>query len=240
MTSRRNFLATVGTATVLAGCSSTQEVPNSGDTPTDSGGENQSTNGTSATNETTADQPQDANIEPSILFDSVEWIDEGGIVELIVTNQDDVAVRQLKIIVDWYDENGNFVDWDSRRVPALGAGKSWYLFIEKSTDYLADSFEFTARGIRQERDIPDDLTIQSVEVNSTGDIQGILSNDRSSEVAVSMLATVYDNGWLTNTGATTQTRIPSGADWRFGFPTQFVDADTTAPGDEIELFVTSL
>lgn len=238
MTSRRNFLATVGTATVLAGCSGTEEVSDPVESPTNSS-EGNSTNNTSTVNGTAEDQPDDTDTQPSISFDSAEWIGEGRAVELIATNQDDVAIQQLEIIVDWYDENGNFLGWDSQRVPALGAGKSWYLHIEKSTDQLADSFEATAEGIRQERHIPDGLTIQSVDVNEVGDIQGILSNGRSSEVAVNMLAAVYDNGWLTNTGGTTQTRIPSGADWRFGFPTQFVDADTNAPGDEIELFVTS-
>lgn len=238
MTSRRNFLATVGTATVLAGCSGTGEVSDPVESPTNTS-EGNSTNNTSTVNGTAEDQPDDTDTEPSISFDSAEWIGEGGSVELIATNQDDVAVQQLEIIVDWYDENGNFLGWDSQRVPALGAGKSWYLHIEKSIDQLADSFEATAEGIRQERYMPDGLTIQSVDVNEVGDIQGILSNGRSSEVAVNMLAAVYDNGWLTNTGGTTQTRIPTGADWQFRFGTQFVDADATPPGDEIELFVTS-
>jgi len=182
--------------------------------------------------------PDDSDTEPSISFDNAEWIGEGDTVELIATNQDDVAIQQLEIIIDWYDKNGNFVGWDSQRVPALGAGKSWYLHVERSTDQIAESFEATAEGIRQERQIPDDLTIQSVNVNDVGDIQGILSNNRPSEVGVNMVATVYDDGWLTNTGSTSQSRIPAGADWSFQFSTQFVDADIVPPGDEIELFVT--
>jgi hypothetical protein len=229
----------VGTATVLAGCSGTEEVSDPVESPTNSSGGNQSSNNTSTGDGTGENQPDDSDTEHSISFDSTEWIGEGGAVELIAANQDNVAIQQLEIIVDWYDENGNFVGWDSQRVPALGAGKSWYLHVERSTDQIAESFEATAKGIRQERQIPDDLTIQSVNVNDVGDIQGILSNGRSSDIAVNMIATVYDNGWLTNTGRTTQTRIPAGADWQFQFETQFVDADATPPGDEIELFVTS-
>jgi hypothetical protein len=237
MTSRRIFLATVGTATVLAGCSGTEEVSDPVESPTNSSGGN-STKNTSTVNGTAEDQPDDTDTEPSISFDNAEWIGEGDTVELIATNQDDVAIQQLEIIIDWYDKNGNFVGWNSQRIPAFGAGKSWYLHIENSTGYPADSFEATARGIRQEREISDGLNVQSVEVNSSGDIQGILSNNRPSEVGVNMVATVYDDGWLTNTGSTSQSRIPAGADWSFQFSTQFVDADIVPPGDEIELFVT--
>lgn len=152
-----------------------------------------------------------------------------------------MAIRQLELVVDWYDEGGNYLNWESVRVPALGSNKSWYVHVERSIDRLVDSFEATASGIPQERTVPDGLEIRSSEVNDVGDVNGILSNTRSSEVGVNLVATVYDDdGWLTNVGRTTQRRIPAGADWEFIFPTEFVDGDTGEPGNDINLFISRL
>lgn len=93
MTSRRGYLAVLGTATVLAGCSGTEEVSDPVESPNNTTGENESTNdtstpnetagdspdndNTSTTNETVEDQPEDDDTESSISFDTAEWLDEG-------------------------------------------------------------------------------------------------------------------------------------------------------------------
>ena len=235
MPNRRQYIASVGTAAFLSGCSSLQEQQTPTETSAPDNSENQSTN------ETTADDPQESGTDFDLDIDSAEWFDEGAVAEFIIINRGDVTIRQLELIVDWYDEDGNYIDWDSVNVPALGSNKSWYVHVERSIDRLVDSFEATASGIPQEQTVPDGLEIRSSEVNDVGDVGGILSNSRSSEVGVSLIATVYDTGgWLTNVGQTTQRRIPAGADWEFIFPTQFVDADTSGPGDDIELFISRL
>lgn len=235
MPNRREYIASVGTTTFLAGCLASQEQQTPTETSTPDDTENQSTN------ETTAGDQQEVETDFNLEIDTSEWFDEGTVAEFIVTNRGDVAIRQLELVVDWYDEDGDYLDWDSVDVPALGSNKSWYVHVERSTDRPVDSFEATASGIPQERTVPDGLKIRSSEVNDVGDVEGILSNTRSSEVGVSLIATVYDTGgWLTNVGQTTQRRIPAGADWEFIFPTQFVDADTSGPGDDIALFISRL
>ena len=244
MTIRREFLASVGATVALAGCSGTQDTAGD-ETPTAAYTEDQPTNetdtGDQPTNETDTGEPQEVVTDFDLAIDTAEWFDEGAIAEFIVKNREDIAIQQLEFVVDWYDENGNYLDWDSVSVPALGPNKAWYLHVERSMDRLADSFEATARGIPQERNVPDGLEIRSSEVDDRGDVEGILSNTRDSEVGVNMVATVYDTGgWLTYVGSATQRRIPAGSDWRFFVRTQSVDALGPSPGDEIELFINQI
>lgn len=245
MIARREFLVSAGGALALAGCSSTPEGDsNSTEPPTSPPTEERTTdstpeNGTIVdTTETT--QPQEAKTDLDVSIDQAEWVEKGVVAESIISNRADVAIRSLELIVDWYDADGNFIDWDSKRVPALGTGKTWYLQIEPSTDRKIDAFEATARGIPLERDIPDGIEIQSSEVEDSGpQVVGILSNTQSSEVGVNVIATVYEEGWLTHAGRTTQSRIPAGANWSFNIPVRVADANDRSPGNEIELFVSS-
>jgi hypothetical protein len=252
MPARRDFLASVGAAVALAGCSAQQETEpigssnETGDESTDS--EPDPSNETSKeppesesdpSNETSEESPEpEADLGLSV--DSAEWYEEGFVAEFIVANQEDVAIRQLQLIVDWYNEEGEFLDWSFERIPALGAGKSWYVHVESPIDAPADSFEMFARGIPQASAIPDALEIQSSEVlESIPEVTGIISNTDSSEIGANVVATVYDNGWLTHAGSTTQSRIPPGSDWRFHVPIDPVAADFTSAGEEIELYVSS-
>lgn len=245
MTIRREFLASIGMAVVLAGCSSTpDENSSSTEPPTSLPTEERTTdstpeNGTVAdTRETTQLQEAKTNLDVSI--DQAEWVDKGVVVESIVSNRADVPTRSLELIVDWYDADGNFIDWDSKIVPALDTGKTWYLQIEPSTDRRIDDFEATARGIPLERDIPDGVEIRSRKIEDSGpQIVGILSNTRSSEVGVNVIATVYEEGWLTHAARVIQSRIPAGANWSFNIPLRVADANARPPGDEIELFVST-
>lgn len=237
MPARRDFLASFGVAVALAGCSAQQETE-----PTGSSNEttNESTDpGPAPSNETSEESPeQEADLDLSI--DSSEWYEEGFVAEFILANQEGVAIQQLEIIVDWYNEESEFIDSTSKRVPALGAGKSWYVRVGSRMDTPADSFEMFARGIPQASATPDALEIQSSEVvESTPEVTGIISNTDSAEVGANVVATVYDDGWLTHVGSTTQPRIPPNSDWRFYVPIDPVDADVVSPGEEIELYVSS-
>jgi len=243
MTIRREFLASVGAAIALAGCSTTQEEGGtSTEPPTATTTPARTTGGTPGTERPTesvgTNEPQEVETDLNVSIDKAEWLQEGAVAEFIVSNREETPIRPLEFVVDWYDEEGNFIDWDSKAVPALGTGKTWYLHVEPSTDRVIDSFEATARGILGERDIPNGLEIQSKEVGGAGPgVVGILTNSRSSEVGISVVATVYGSGWLTHYGSKVQSRIPAGADWNFNIPIRVADANGRQPGDEIILYV---
>lgn len=232
---RRDFLASVGAAVVIAGCSTRQETE---PTESSSGTDNQSTNSEPEPSNETSEEPTEPQADLDLSIDSSEWYEEGFIAEFVVANQEEVAIRQLELIVDWYNEDEEFIDSSSKSIPALGAGKSWYVHVESRMDEPVDSFEMFGRGIPQERAIPDALEIQSSEVVEAGpEVTGIISNTDSSEVGANVVATVYDNGWLTHVGSTIQSRIPAGSDWRFHIPLDAVDGDQVSPGEDIELLV---
>lgn len=90
MTIRREFLASVGMAVALAGCSSTpEENSNSTQSPTSPPTEEQTTNDTPG-NETIADttettQPQEAKADLDVSIDQAEWVEKGVVAESIIT-----------------------------------------------------------------------------------------------------------------------------------------------------------
>ncbi|MBP1924137.1 hypothetical protein J2751_003189 [Halorubrum alkaliphilum] len=227
MPNRREYIASVGGAAFLSGCSTEQEERTPNETST-------SDNGDQPTNDTADESDID------LIFDTAEWFEEGFVAEFIVTNRDSIAVQSLEIIVDWYDDDGNFIDWDSKSVPALKPNSSWYLHVEKSGEVPADSFEVTARFIGRKQSIPDNLEIRSTTVENPETLSGIISNMRDSEIGVLLVATVYDNDWLTHVGRVSQSRIPPETDWQFRVPIQSVDADFSPPGSDIALFISQL
>ena len=181
MPNRREYIATVASGVFLAGCSSIQREQTSTETPTS---DNESTQ---PENETDSGDSEEDKNDIELAFDTAEWYDEGLVAEFIISNRDSVAVQSLEIVVDWYDENGNFIDWDSKRIPALKSGGSWYLHIEKSISSPADSFEVIARYVGQAQNTPDGLVVQSTSVENSDTVTGIISNNQSSETGVSLI-----------------------------------------------------
>lgn len=240
MTNRRALLASVGGAisAVIAGCSGEQETePVS---PTNDSEEDLTDPDPEQSNETEEPDPsQTTDLELSV--DMAEWYAEGHIAEFILSNDGDKAIRDLEAIVDWYNDQGEYIGWDRARVPALSSGAGWYLHVESSLEEAADTFEMTPRGTPQPREVPDGLEIQSSEAAETApEVTGVISNTTSSEVGATVVATVYDNDWLTHVGDARETRIPSGEDWRFDVPLRSADADNVPPGEDVELFVSQL
>jgi hypothetical protein len=241
MTIRREFLASVGAAIALAGCSSTQnENGASTEPPTATTTAERTTDATPATEPPTenveTDEPQEVETDLNVSIDQAGWLEEGATAEFIVSNREEVPIIPLEFIADWYDEEGNFIDWDRKITPALGTSKTWYLHMTPSTDRSIKSFEAVARGIPRERNIPDGVEIQSKEV-ANSQVRGIISNTQDSETGISVIATVYDSGWLTHYGTTTQSRIPAGADWNFNISIRVADANVRPPGNEIVLYI---
>lgn len=223
---RRRFLTLTSLSIMTAGCSSDTN-PTPSETP--------SIRRTAATE---SSSPTQYSQSVELTVSDEQWKMDGEVIECFVSNQDEVAARPAKLVVQWYDSNQNYLGQSTAIVPSLAPDSIWYPAVEQNEYFDVDNFSVSAYGLLSQQNGPDDIVIQSSEIDeSIPAITGLVKNNRPSSASVSISASVYDSSFLTHVGTSSESNIPSDAEWRYIIPLEEARSDDSTVGERIEIWV---
>lgn len=207
---RRRYLGGVaaGAISVIAGCSGDGDNGDNQDHENDSN-MNSSTDGTT--------QQRDVDV----VIDSAEWGDENS-VELFIENNGQDRSGTISITAKWFDEQGNFLDYENLGVRSLGGGETWWFWFEPSVEwYQVDEFELVMEYDLSGLSVPENMALGQAELGNDLALTGIVENDRSQQSSVELVVPIYgENGRMLYAYSTSQDGIPANTDWRFILPIQ--------------------
>lgn len=223
---RRNFVAASGAA-LLAGCNEAQDTDPDPDDP-------------APENVTSEPDPSENGPVGDVVIQQFEWVTEGEISQFLLNNVGDAPAGRVTLVVQWFDENENYIGSDQASLPVLPPQSAWLVQIESSAPFETDSFEgFVEFDPEYETN---KLPVESLDIDqSVPGVTGIAPLDRGSETAIQATVLTFNSGWVTHAGRITENRIPKGTNWRFLIPLTQVGADEPSIGDDdIELYFSLL
>ncbi|WP_254769393.1 FxLYD domain-containing protein [Salinilacihabitans rarus] len=239
---RRKLLLASGSAftAVLAGCASgneeieggsrddddDEEDGNEADERTDTTSDNDSEDGSEDESEDGSADVGSADLE---ILDHEMVLEEGDFLDDVyvaatVENSGDERSGQIELQVDWYDEEGNYLDNDTGRLRSLPAGGTWtsrtYALTVDAED--VDDYEIEGEYGDDPRTGAEGLTLVDSSMVVQGDeleIEGQVENETDEdEDYVEVVATVYDGeGRVMGDEWTNVTDLRAGETWAFQF-----------------------
>ncbi|WP_247001059.1 FxLYD domain-containing protein [Halosolutus gelatinilyticus] len=260
---RRRVLVGAGVALsgLFAGCSSdtediddgTRDADDTIDTTVDSDDNNSSdgddgSNGNDKNNGDEGEDVESENDEPTGSAD-LEILDSELIVEpgqsstdvyvaTTVENGGDLPSSNVVLQVDWYDEDGNYLDSDIGRLTTLGDGETWaarVYYLGTDTGNVAD-YELEGEFSEDAFEPAEGLTLvdSSIQAYRTMerkyvylDVEGRVRNDTGEDQDyVEVVAKIYDgDGNVLRDAWTNVTDLRDGETWTFAIEVEDFSAD---------------
>ena len=194
------------------------------------------------------EESEDATADEDIAIIEDELVVEEGTlfteayVEAVVENTTDDPTGRLELVVDWYDDDGNYLDDDRSYLQSLGPGEQWEARVSALTDAedigeyeLEGSFELDHPGFD-----PEGLDLVESEMTVDEDeavIEGRIENNTGVEAGyVEVIVKVYDSeGVVLGDDWTNETDIPEGETW--AFDVSWRGRDRTERADDYEILI---
>lgn len=218
---RRKLLVGAGTSftALLAGCTGSSDV------------EGGSRNGEDGESESSDEPSESANLE---IVDHEMVVDEGQFstdvyVEATVENTGEVPSGSVRLQIDWYNEDGNYLDNTTGRLTTLGVGETWSARVYHLGTGAEDIADYEIEGEFDEDtyEPPEGVSLVDSSMNVGDDglggqevvVEGTIENETDEDQSyVEVVATIYDDsGNVLGDDWTNVTDLRAGETWAFNF-----------------------